>query len=471
MSTAVSSPRHRAPVHTHHRSINPANGELIAEYSLLGEQELAARLEQTGKAFRSWRETTVTRRCELLVRASILLRQDVENLALLASKEMGKPIAQSRAEIEKCARLCEYYAKKAPEFLTPRQVETEATKSFVRFDPLGAVFAIMPWNFPFWQVFRFAAPTLAAGNVGLLKHASNVTGVALVIEELLADAGFPQGVFTTLVISKEQTETVIRHPIVRAVTLTGSEGAGKAVAARAGKAIKKCVLELGGSDPFIVLDDANIELAAEKAVQGRTQNSGQSCIAAKRFIVCESVAEEFVSAFVDRMKVLKVGNPLEDDTDIGPLAQREFVDKLHEQVIDSIDQGASLLCGGKPVDPHGCYYAPTVLDHVKPGMIVFEEETFGPVAAVVHVMDAEHALHLANRSRYGLGASIWTKDTERAMHLATLLDAGCVSINEIVKSDPRMPFGGVKDSGFGRELSDFGIHEFVNIQSVWVESA
>lgn len=467
---ASASTAQRRPIASHkHTSVNPATGELIAEYPLLTEETLRERLEAAGLAFRKWRETTVIRRCELLGRTAILLRLDADNLARLATSEMGKPLAQARAEVEKCAWVCEYYAAHAQEFLAPTHIKTDAANTFVRFDPIGGVFAIMPWNFPYWQVFRFAAPALAAGNVALLKHAGDVTGVALAIEELLHDAGFPPGVFSTLVISKEQTETVIRHPTVRAVTLTGSEEAGKAVAALAGKAIKKCVLELGGSDPFLVLEDADIDFAADKAVQARTQNSGQSCIAAKRFIVCEEIAESFIAAFVERMGALNIGNPLDEQTDIGPLARRSLVDTLHEQVISSIDDGARLLCGGKPVDPYGRYYAATVLDCVVPGMAVFDEETFGPVAAIIRATDAKDAVRHANLSRFGLGASIWTRDTERAEGLATELEAGCVAINEIVKSDPRLPFGGVKDSGFGRELSDFGIREFVNIKAVWSE--
>lgn len=466
--TVVTQTQKTAPAANRNSSVNPAYGELLATFAHNTDEELATRLEQAAKAFRTWRETSVQRRCELLARVAILLRQDVEKLGKLATSEMGKPIAQAMAEVEKCAWVCDYYAEHAADFLMPRRIDTDAAESLVRFDPLGPVLAIMPWNFPYWQVFRFAAPTLAAGNVGLLKHSRNVTGVALVIEELFLDAGFPPGVFSTLVISKEQTEKVIASPVVRAVTLTGSEGAGRAVAAHAGQAIKKCVLELGGSDPFIVLDDADIALAAEKAVVARTQNSGQSCIAAKRFIVCESVVERFVEAFVARIKDLKVGDPFDEETDIGPLARRDLVDTLHEQVISSIDDGARLLCGGKPVDAYGCYYAPTVLDCVMPGMAVFEEETFGPVAAVIRAMDVEHAIQLANQTRFGLGVSIWTEDVDRAKQLAVSLDAGSVAINDIVKSDPRLPFGGVKASGYGRELSDFGIREFVNIKSVSV---
>jgi succinate-semialdehyde dehydrogenase/glutarate-semialdehyde dehydrogenase len=466
--TVVTQTQKTGPAANRNTSVNPAYGELLATFAHHTDEELATRIEQAAKAFSTWRETCVQRRCELLARVAILLRQDAEKLAKLATSEMGKPITQATAEVEKCAWVCDYYAEHAADFLMPREVDTDAAESFVRFDPLGPVLAIMPWNFPYWQVFRFAAPALAAGNVGLLKHARNVTGVALAIEELFLDAGFPPGVFSTLVISNAQAEQVIAHPHVMAVTLTGSEGAGRAVAVQAGKAIKKCVLELGGSDPLIVLDDADIELAAEQAVAARTQNSGQSCIAAKRFIVCESIAEAFVEAFVERMKDLNVGEPMDEATDVGPLARRDLVNTLHEQVISSIDDGARLLCGGKPVDPYGCYYAPTVLDCVTPGMAVFDEETFGPVAAIVRAMDVEHAIQLANQTCFGLGASLWTTDLDRAKRLAVSLDAGCVSINEIVKSDPRLPFGGVKASGYGRELADFGIREFVNIKSVTV---
>jgi succinate-semialdehyde dehydrogenase/glutarate-semialdehyde dehydrogenase len=402
-------------------------------------------------------------------RAAALLRGRAERYARLMTEEMGKPLAAGRAEAEKCAWVCDFYAEHAARFLAPAAVATEARESWVRFEPLGPVLAIMPWNFPFWQVFRFAAPALMAGNVGLLKHASNVPGSALAIEEVFRDAGFPAGSFACLLIGPEAVAGVIRDPRVRAVTLTGSDAAGRQVAAEAGKALKKTVLELGGSDPFIVLADAEVESVALQAARARAINSGQSCIAAKRFIVEAPIGERFERAFVAAVAALRVGDPLDLTTEVGPLARADLLDSLHSQVERTVAAGARLATGGRRLDRRGFFYAPTVLAGVEPGMPAFDEETFGPVAALVRARDAAHAVELANRSPYGLAASIWTGDPARGRDLAPAIEAGSVFVNEIVKSDPRLPFGGVKDSGYGRELADFGIREFVNVKTVWVD--
>jgi succinate-semialdehyde dehydrogenase/glutarate-semialdehyde dehydrogenase len=383
-------------------------------------------------------------------------------------EEMGKPIGAAEAEIDKCAWVCRHYAENGEALLEPRVVETDASRSFVRFDPLGPVLAVMPWNFPFWQVFRFAAPALMAGNVGLLKHASNTTGCAFAIERVFAEAGLPSGAFQVLAIPSETVERVIRDPRVRAVTLTGSEPAGRAVSTAASDEIKKSVLELGGSDPFVVLADADVEKAAEVGAQARMINSGQSCIAAKRFIVEDPVKDAFVEAFVARVARMKVGDPMKPETDIGPLARRDLVDDLEEQVKGSLSAGARAELGGERLEGAGFFYAPTVLLDVTPEQPAFLEETFGPVAAVVGAANEDEALRLANATSFGLGASLWTRDRERAERLVPLVEAGAVFVNGLVKSDPRLPFGGVKRSGFGRELGEEGIREFVNVKSVWM---
>jgi succinate-semialdehyde dehydrogenase/glutarate-semialdehyde dehydrogenase len=403
-----------------------------------------------------------------MARAAEVLRSREEDYARLMTEEMGKPITQSRSEIQKCAWVCDYYADNAERFLCEQQVKTDARESFVRFEPLGPVLAVMPWNFPFWQVFRFAAPTLMAGNVGLLKHAGNVPGSAEAIEQIFREAGFPSGVFAALLVNSEKVDGLIASPQVRAVSLTGSETAGAAVAAAAGKLIKKCVLELGGSDPFIVLADADVIKVAKQAVQARCINSGQSCIAAKRFIVEAAVIDQFEQAFVAELERLQVGDPMQHATDIGPLARFDLLESLHGQVTRSVGAGARLLVGGRRVERRGYFYHPTALTGVTPGMAVFDEETFGPVAAIVRADNPEHAVQLANRSSFGLAASIWTQDVDLAKRLAVDIEAGGVFINEIAKSDPRLPFGGIKKSGFGRELSDFGIREFVNIKTIRV---
>lgn len=450
------------------KSINPFTGQLIHEYPVDDPQKVAQRLEQAQSAFPNWRDTPLTDRAARLKAAARHLRDHLRTYAELITFEVGKPIAQSEGEVEKCAKVCDFYAEHAEEFLSPTRVETEAKESYVRYDPLGLILLVMPWNFPFWQAFRVLAPTLAAGNVALLKHASNVTGCSLAIERILRDAGFPPGVFASLVIPSSQVNDIIGHPAVRAVTLTGSETAGSKVAEQAGKHLKKTVLELGGSDPFIVLSDVDMEEVAKRAVGARTINSGQSCIAAKRFIVEQPIVQEFERAVVAEVEKLKVGNPMDRDTDVGPLAREDLLEELHDQVQRSISSGARLVTGGKRLPGEGFVYAPTVLADVKPGMPAFQEETFGPVMAIIPAANADEAVELANQSDYGLGASILTKDIDRAKQMAARIESGCVFINEMVKSDPRLPFGGVKRSGHGRELGIFGAREFVNIKTVWV---
>jgi succinate-semialdehyde dehydrogenase/glutarate-semialdehyde dehydrogenase len=382
---------------------------------------------------------------------------------------MGKPISQAIAEIEKCVWVCEYYAAHARRILSEEIIETDALQSSVRFNPLGIVLAIMPWNFPFWQVFRFAAPALMAGNAGLLKHASNVPLCALAIEELFYDAGFPQNVFRTLLIGSSHVEEVITNTKVKAVTLTGSEPAGKQVAEACGKVLKKSVMELGGSDPFIVLDDANIDCAVQIAVAARNMNNGQSCIAAKRFIVTEKVYGEFENKFITLMKNVQVGDPTKAETEVGPIAREDLLNELEMQIQLSVQKGAIVLCGGKRIKSEGYFLEPTILSNVLPGMPAYEEELFGPVASLIKAKDEDDALRIANDSRYGLGASLWTNDIEHAKELANVLECGSVFINGMVKSDPRLPFGGIKYSGYGRELSHYGIKEFLNIKTVWIK--
>jgi succinate-semialdehyde dehydrogenase/glutarate-semialdehyde dehydrogenase len=449
-------------------SIDPSNGSRIAVYTEHSPAEIAARIAAAEDAFRHWRATPLTVRTAVLTRAAAVLDERRDAYARLLSDEMGKPLSDARAEVAKCAAGCRYYAENAARMLAPEPVVTEAARSYVAFDPLGPVLAIMPWNFPFWQVFRFAAPALAAGNVGLLKHASNVCGAALAIEDVFRAAGCPAGVFQTLLVGSHAVPALIADERIRAVTLTGSEPAGVQVAEAAGRALKKCVLELGGSDPFIVLADANVPHAARQAALARVVNSGQSCIAAKRFIVVESVAEEFTRALAVAMESLVVGDPRQDTTQVGPLARADLRDELAQQVTASLAAGARLVCGGYALPGSGFFYAPTVLADVRPGIPAFDEEVFGPVAAVTTASDTSDAVDLANRSRFGLGASIWTRDVGSAEVLAHHLDAGLVFINDIVRSDPRLPFGGVKRSGFGRELSHFGLREFVNIRTIVV---
>lgn len=453
------------------QSINPADETLIAEYQAHRADEVEERLTQSRIAFSDWRCRAVPDRAGLIRQLGRQLLLQQESLARQATLEMGKPIVQARSEIEKCALLCEYYAAHGPAALEPQAVHgNPAAKSYVRFDPLGAVLAVMPWNFPFWQVFRFAVPTLLAGNVGILKHATNVLGCAQAMEQVFRDAGFPEGAFVSLNLDRDAIPELIAQSFVRAVTLTGSEAAGIAVAQAAGRKLKKCVLELGGSDPFIVLPDADLPRTIQQAILSRTNNNGQSCIAAKRFIVHRDVYDEFVDGMTAALASLRIGDPLQPETQLGPLAREDLRDTLHQQIQASVKEGAKLTTGGEPLDRPGWFYPPTLLCDVGPEMTVFQEETFGPVAAVTRVDHVDEAVELANQSDFGLGASLWTRDLEQAAKMATRIDSGNVFINDFVRSDPTLPFGGVKRSGYGRELSHFGLHEFVNIKTVWVST-
>ncbi|WP_437226422.1 NAD-dependent succinate-semialdehyde dehydrogenase [Planctomicrobium sp. SH661] len=453
------------------RSINPSNEKVLAEYPPHSTTEVNALISRARDHFSSWRSTPVDDRARLLQRLGQTLKAQRDALAELMTLEMGKPILQARSEVEKCALLCDYYAKEGPPNLRPLEVQgNSAKRSYIRFDPMGAVLAVMPWNYPLWQVFRFAVPTLLTGNVGILKHATNVLGCAAAIERVFLESGFPQGTFLSLNVDRDAIPGLIEHPFVRAVTLTGSEKAGIAVAEAAGRQLKKCVLELGGSDPFIVLPDADLQRTIRKAVESRTMNNGQSCIAAKRFLVHRDVYEEFVEGMTAGLQDLKVGDPMQEETQLGPLAREDLRETLHKQVLATFKQGGRLCTGGTSPDRPGWFYQPTLLSDVEPGMTAFDEETFGPVAAVTRVDSAEHAIELANRSEFGLGASLWTSDLTLAEQLAANIDSGNVFINEYTKSDPTLPFGGVKKSGFGRELGTFGLREFVNIKTVWVDS-
>ena len=450
------------------QSVNPATGEVLATFDAAS----AAQIEQTvggaQEAFRSWRKTLFRERTALMHRAAAYLRHERSRLAGLITAEMGKPIAEGEAEIEKCAWNCDFYADNAEGFLADEPHPSSATESYVQFPPLGVVLAIMPWNFPFWQVFRFAAPALMAGNTALLKHASNVPQCALAIAEVFRAAGFPSGAFATLLISGGVATRLIDDRRIVAVTLTGSDAAGRAVAEAAGRAIKKTVLELGGSDPFIVFEDADLSAAVEMGVRARYQNTGQSCIAAKRFIVVHAVFDQFQQRFVEAVRALRIGNPMDRATQIGPLARDDLRDTLEQQVQASVRQGACVLSGGARRPGPGYFFEPTVLTDVRAHMPASCEEVFGPVAALIRVRDAQEAIAAANDSPYGLGANLWTSDLSRARHTARDIEAGQVFINGMVASDPRLPFGGVKASGYGRELSVYGIREFVNLQTVWI---
>jgi succinate-semialdehyde dehydrogenase/glutarate-semialdehyde dehydrogenase len=455
------------------KAYNPATEELLRDYPEPDEREVEERLATAERAFAAWRKVPFAERARLMRAAADRLREHRADYGRLMTEEMGKPLSAAEGEVDKCAWVCDFYAEHAESFLTPQAIATDATRSGVRYDPLGPVLAIMPWNFPFWQVFRFAAPALMAGNVGILKHAGNVPGTALAIEEVFLESGFPEGAFTTLLVPSSRVPHLIGHPVVRAVTLTGSDRAGREVAAEAGRHLKKSVLELGGSDPFIVLADADPAEVARQAARARTINSGQSCIAAKRFIVDSTIADRFEDEFVKQMEALKVGDPLDRATEVGPMAREDLLEDLDGQVRRTVEAGATLRTGGRRLDglPYqkGWFYPPTVLTGVRPGMAAFDEETFGPVAAVIRAEGTEEAIELANRSRFGLGASVWTSDPIRAEALASEIEAGCVFVNGIVKSDPRLPFGGIKTSGYGRELADVGMREFVNVKTVWVK--
>jgi succinate-semialdehyde dehydrogenase / glutarate-semialdehyde dehydrogenase len=450
-------------------TVNPATGQTLRTFTPLSEVELDARLQCAVDAFRRYRRTPLGERTRLLLRAAEILESEKEKFGRLMVTEMGKTLKAAVEEAAKCAWGCRYYAEQAERFLANEVVETNATRSFVTFQPIGPILAIMPWNFPFWQVFRFAAPALAAGNVGLLKHASNVPQCALAIQEIFRRAGFPEGCFQTLLIETDRVRRVIEDPRVAAATLTGSTGAGSHVASAAGKQIKKTVLELGGSDPFIVMPSADLDATVRTAVKARTINNGQSCIAAKRFIVADSIADEFERRLVAGMEALVVGDPMDSATDVGPLANEAQVKTLADQVARSVRAGARLLSGGYPLDRPGYYFAPGVLTGITEDSPAYTEEIFGPIALLFRVPDIDEAIRLANDSEFGLGASAWTRNERERDRFIGELEAGMVFINAMVASDPRLPFGGVKRSGYGRELSHYGIKEFVNIKTVWIQ--
>jgi len=448
------------------KSINPYNNKEIASYASQTDDEIESVLHKSQNAFEKWRKIPLVERSNLMNNAAKILRENVEIYAKTITLEMGKPITEARAEVRKCALVCEYYAANAAKFLEDEIIKTDASQSFVSHAPIGAVLAIMPWNFPFWQVFRFAAPTLMAGNVGLLKHAPNVFGCAKHIEEIFELAGFPAGVFQNLILHQDKTEAIIAHDTVKAVTLTGSERAGSAVAEISGKYIKKTLLELGGNNAFIVWEDADIDAAVATAVTARMLNCGQSCIAAKRFLLLESIYDEFVSKFIAAVQKLKSGDPLDETTRVGPLARKDLADQLQSQVSHSVEKGAELLLGGKQ---DGAYHEPTILGNVTPGMPAFDEETFGPLAAMIKVKTIDEAFTLSEQSKYGLGVTVCTKNIEKALSYSERVSDGAYFINELVKSDPRLPFGGTKKSGYGRELANDGMLEFVNRKTVYVK--
>jgi succinate-semialdehyde dehydrogenase/glutarate-semialdehyde dehydrogenase len=447
------------------RSVNPFNGSVLGEFAEHDAQTVSRKLDTAARTFRSWKQQTFAQRAGLMRRAAEGLRAKKAEYATIISTEMGKVLAESESEVEKCASACDYFAENAERFLTDQLIPTEASRSLVAFQPLGPVLAIMPWNFPFWQVFRFAAPSLMAGNVGLLKHASNVTQCSLAIERVFQEAGFPEGAFQSLLVGSKAIEGIIADDRVAAVTLTGSEFAGTQVASVAGKHLKKTVLELGGSDPFIVLDDADLVLSARVATQSRMQNAGQSCIAAKRFIVVRSVRDAFVDRFKKTVAELRQGDPLDRNTTVGPLARVDLAEALENQMKASMTAGAKLIKGGKR---NGANFEPSILDDARPGMPAFDEEIFGPIAAIVAVNDEKEAIEMANRNRYGLGASVWTRDAQRGERVARELESGCVFVNSLMRSDQRLPFGGIKKSGYGRELSELGIKEFTNAKTIYI---
>lgn len=450
-------------------TINPVTGELLRSFEALDETEIAQKIEQASKTFQSYRRSPFSERAAKLLRAAELLEAEKERLGQLMTIEMGKPLQAAIDEAAKCATACRYYAEHGEQILADETVATNATQSYIRYQPLGIVLAVMPWNFPFWQVFRFAAPALMAGNVGLLKHSSNVPQCALAIEDLLLRAGFPEGAFQTLLIGSDKVQQILDDPRVVAATLTGSEPAGQQVASQAGKQIKKTVLELGGSDPFIVMPSANLQVAVTTAVKARTINNGQSCIAAKRFIVHNAIADEFERQFVAAMETLVVGDPLDPATHIGPLATPSILDDLHTQVQETVARGGRILTGGHRIEQPGNYYAPTVLTDIPTDSPAYHEELFGPVAALFRVQDIDEAIHIANDTSFGLGSSVWTNSPDEQAQFIDEIEAGQVFINGMVASDARLPFGGVKHSGYGRELGHFGILEFVNIKTVWIK--
>jgi succinate-semialdehyde dehydrogenase / glutarate-semialdehyde dehydrogenase len=448
------------------QSINPYNNQVLAEYSEQSESELNTSILKSQSGFENWRELTFAQRAVVLHKAAEILKKNVETYAKTISLEMGKPINEARGEVNKCAWVCDYYAENAEEFLATKHINTDAQESFVTHEPMGCILAIMPWNFPFWQVFRFAAPTLMAGNVGLLKHAANVFGSAIHIEDIFKEAGLPDGVFQNLIIHHDKVDAILANPIIKAVTLTGSERAGSAVASSAGKNIKKSLLELGGSNAFVVCADADIEKATDVAVTARFMNAGQSCIAAKRFIVLEDVYDEFVEKFIAKVSLLKSGDPMAEDTKVGTLSRADFAESLKKQMESSIKLGAKLALGG---EHNGAYFSPTILTEVTADMPVFQEETFGPIAPICKVKTIEEAFQIAKDTTFGLGISIFTEDVQKVKEYIKLVPDGAFFVNDLVKSDPRLPFGGTGKSGFGRELSKEGILEFVNIKTVYIK--
>ncbi len=452
------------------KAINPATGKTVQTYETYSGKGVEKIINSVDKSWHKWRSASFAKRADIMQNISSLLKSKKEELALLMAVEMGKVIKEGIAEIEKCAWVCDYYASNAESFLENENISTEAKLSYVSYQPLGTILAVMPWNFPFWQVFRFLAPTLMAGNTAVLKHASNVPGCALAIEEIVREAGLPDNVFRTLLIGSNQVENVIRHHAIKGVSLTGSTPAGKSVASIAGSELKKCVLELGGSDPYIILEDANLGEAAVKCAAGRLLNAGQSCIGAKRFIVLDEVYAHFLEHFTHEMNEGIFGDPTDEEVTMGPLARTELRDELHQQVVDSVVKGAEVILGGEIPHRKGAYYPPTILENVKPGMPAYDEELFGPVASVIRVKDENEAIKIANDTVFGLGAAVFTKDIKRGNKIAEeKLDAGCCFVNDFVKSDPRLPFGGIKESGFGRELSVHGIKEFMNVKTVLVK--
>ena len=451
------------------QTLNPATGEALKTFDSWDQTQIDHTLQLVADATLAWQETTIVDRAELLQAAAKELRSNNNDYAELISLEMGKVITEARAEVEKCANGCDYYANNGAAFLKDEILDSDAGRSFVAYIPLGTVLAVMPWNFPFWQVFRFAAPGLIAGNTAVLKHASNVPQCGLAIENVFKAAGFPENVFRTLMISASQTQGVIEDPRVHAVTLTGSEPAGRKVASTAGANLKKSVLELGGSDAFVVLEDADLDLAASMGVISRYLNNGQSCIAAKRFILVEDIAEEFIKRFTNNAKALVQGDPMNEASQVGPMARLDLRDELHEQVSDSIAQGAIPILGCKPVENAGAYYQISILDHVRPGMRAYQEELFGPVAIIIRAKDESDSLRIANDHRYGLGGSVWTQNEKRGEAFARKMQSGATFVNGLVKSDPRLPFGGIKASGYGRELSVHGLREFVNVKTIWIK--
>lgn len=450
------------------KSVNPFNGEALDSVTPMNSAAVESALVATDKARRPWALTVIEERCRVLGRLGDRLRARRDECAEMITREMGKVIGEARAEIDKCAWLCDYYADNAPRFLADESIVTSASKSYVAYQPLGTVLGIMPWNFPFWQVIRYATPAVTAGNTVLLKHAGNVQGCARLIEQLFREAGYPEGVFQTLYIETEQVRAVIEDDRVHAVTLTGSERAGSAVASQAGAALKKTVLELGGSDAFIVLEDADLEEAVKVATTARFQANGQSCIAAKRFILTERIAEEFIERFKAAAEGLVLGNPMDEDTTLGPMAREDLRDELHKQVKDALNKGATAVTGCEVPDRPGWFFTPSIIDGITPAMRAWDEELFGPVASVIRVKDEKEAIEVANASPYGLGGSIWTREVQRGERLARQLESGGAYVNAMTKSDPRTPFGGVKRSGYGRELGSFGLREFVNIKTIWI---